>query len=164
MKWATIAAGLAVALSTGAMADSLNVRLDKAEILRLDYPASIVIVGNPQIADVTVESPNMLFVTGLTAGETNLIILDDSGESIMEYDLVVVSEVDRQVTVHRNVEVLTTFSCKPRCIEVPNPSEIERQRQFSETENEEETDAGPSPEAPPDEEANANNDAPDEAS
>ena len=163
MKMAMIAAGLAVVATTCAMADSLNVRLDKAEILRLDYPASIVIVGNPEIADVTVENPNMLFVTGLMAGETNLIILDDSGESIMEYDLVVVSEVNRQVTVHRNVGVLTTFSCKPRCIEVPNPSEIERQRQFSESEDEEESDAGASPDDSADEEANANNDAPEDA-
>ena len=162
LKVATIAAALAVVASISASADSLNVRLDKAEILRLDYPASIVIVGNPEIADVTVESPSMLFVTGLTAGETNLIILDEGGNELMEYDLVVVAEVDRQVTVHRNVEVLTTFSCKPRCIEVPNPSEIERARQFSETEDEDD-DAGASPEESDEEEesAAADDDSPD---
>ncbi len=154
LKATAMAAGAAIVMSTGAMAETFNVRLDKAEILRLDEPASIVIVGNPSIADVTVENPNMLFLTGLAAGETNLIILDDNGEEILEYDLVVTSEIARQVTVHRNVDLLTTFSCKPRCIEVANPSEIERQRQFSDNEDEEDVDAGPPPPRP-EEEANA---------
>jgi len=149
---AAVTAGILTAIaSTAAMAETLNVRLDKAEILRLDIPASIVIVGNPDIADVTVENPNMLFLTGLTAGETNLIVLDHNGDAIMEYDLIVVSETDRQVTVHRNVDVLTSFSCKPRCIEVANPSDIERQRQFSESEDEEDGLAA----RPDDAEANA---------
>ena len=166
MKTAMTAAGITAIVSGGALADSLNVRLDKAEILRLDVPASIVIVGNPEIADVTVENPNMLFVTGLMAGETNLIILDDNGDAIMDYDLVVVAETDRQVTVHRNVDQLSTFSCKPRCIEVANPSEIERQRQFTESETDavEEGDAADdSPDADAAEEANANADNPDDA-
>ena len=155
LKATALAAGAAFLLSTGATAETFNIRLDKAEILRIDAPASIVIVGNPAIADVTVENPNMLFLTGLAAGETNLIILDDTGEPIIEYDLVVTSEIARQVTVHRNVDLLTTFSCKPRCIEVANPSEIERQRQFSDSDDEEELDAGPPPPPGPEEEVNA---------
>ncbi len=163
-----VVAGVAGALaSTMAMAESLNIRLDKAEILRLDIPASIVIVGNPEIADVTVENPNMLFLTGLAAGETNLIVLDDVGQPIMEYDLVVVAERDRHVTVHRNVEVLTTYSCKPRCIEVANPSQIERLRQFSQPEDEDDADADAADaengDDAPDEAADASADGPDDA-
>lgn len=150
-----------------ALADSLNVRLNKAEILRLDVPASIVIVGNPDIADVTVENPNMLFLTGLSAGETNLIVLDEMGEPIMEYELVVVAERNRRVTVHRNVEVLTTFSCNPRCIEVNNPSDVERLRQFSQPEEEDDAAAGPDAgdgeEAAGEEAADASADGPDDA-
>ena len=135
----------AVGLSP-ALAETLNVRLDKAEILRLDTPASIIVVGNPSIADVTVENPTLLFLTGLTPGETNLVIFDDLGDPVAEYDLVVVSEVDRHVTVHRNTGVLTTFSCKPRCIEVSNPSEIERARQFSDAGDDQDlADAAPAP-------------------
>lgn len=166
LKMATIAAGIAAIVSGGAMADSLSVRLDKAEILRLDVPASIVIVGNPQIADVTVENPNMLFVTGLTAGETNLIILDENGDAIMDYDLVVVSEIDRTITVHRSVDLLSTYSCRPRCIEIANPSEVERQRQFSEaaTEDDDAADVeADETDDTPDEEANADSGGSDEA-
>lgn len=137
---------------SSAMAETLSIRLDKAEVLRLDAPASIIVVGNPSIADVTVENPTLLFLTGLTPGETNLVIFDDLGDPVAEYDLIVLSEVDRHVTVHRNVDVLTTFSCKPRCIEVANPSEIERQRQFSDSGDEDELDPG-APAPGPDEAA-----------
>ncbi len=147
-----MAAFLAVVGLSPVLAETLNIRLDKAEILRLDAPASIIVVGNPSIADVTVENPTLLFLTGLAPGETNLVIFDDLGDTMVDYDIVVVSELDRHVTVHRNVDLLTTFNCKPRCIEVANPSEIERQRQFSEADDDELDDARP---VPPDEAAGA---------
>jgi len=148
----TIAALLVAVGFTSAAAETLSVRLDKAEILRLDAPASIIVVGNPMVADVTVENPTLLFLTGLAPGETNLVIFDNLGDPVAQYDVVVVGEAGRHVTVRRNVDVLTTFSCEPRCIEVANPSEIERQRQFSEAENELD-DAGPVPGPSPDETA-----------
>jgi len=114
-----------------AWAEPLKVLLDKAIILRLDQPATVVVVGSPEIADVSVENPNLLFITGKAAGETNLLLLDDNGNQLGNYDLVVVSELARHVTVNRNTAVLTTYSCDPRCIEVSNPSDIERQRQFA---------------------------------
>ena len=119
-----------------ALADTLNVRLDKAQILRLDVPAAIIVVGNPDIADVTVENPTLLFVMGRSAGETNLLILDAAGEEIMNLDLAVIGELDRHVTVHRDTVQISTYSCSPRCVEVANPSEVERERQFAGQEEE----------------------------
>ena len=121
---------LALAQVSPALADTLDVRLDKAQILRLDVPAAIIVVGNPDIADVTVENPTLLFVMGRSAGETNLLILDETGEEIANLDLAVIGELDRHVTVHRDTIQISTFSCDPRCIEVANPSDVERERQF----------------------------------
>ena len=120
---------------TPAAAESLNVRLDKAEILHLDAPASVIVVGNPLIADVTIESPTLLYLTGLAPGETNMVIFDNLGDPVAQYDLVVIGEVDRHLTVHGNVEIMTTFSCWPRCVEVGDPSEVEQLRQFADPEN-----------------------------
>lgn len=127
---------VALAQVSPALADTLNVRLDKAQILRLDVPAAIIVVGNPDIADVTVENPTLLFVMGRSAGETNLLILDEAGEEIMNLDLAVIGELDRHVTVHRDTVQISTYSCSPRCIEVANPSEVERERQFTGQEEE----------------------------
>lgn len=146
-------------IAPSAAGDSYTVRLDKVEVLRLDDPASIVVVGNPEIADVTVENPRLLFVIGRSPGETNLMVFDPEGVEIANYELVVVGERDRHVTLNRNTLALTTFSCDPRCIEVLNPSEIERKRQFAGgPQGEEKAGAGatqpaPAAEAPPSGEA-----------
>ena len=131
-----------------AEAETLDVRLDKAEIHRLAKPAAVVFVGNPDIADVTIEEPTLMFVIGRSAGETNMINFDDTGEQIGDYDIVVVAERDRHVTVNRATELLSTFSCDRRCIEVANPSDIERQRQFAESDDDDDDGlSGPDPDA-----------------
>jgi hypothetical protein len=147
------AAGLWLAgTAPSAAGESFAVRLDKVEVLRLEQPASIVVVGNPEIADVTVENPRLLFVIGRAPGETNLMLFDPDGVEIANYELVVVGERQRHVTLNRNASVLTTFSCDPRCIEVPNPSSIERQRQLvGGQQGEEETGAAPPPPTPTEE-------------
>lgn len=143
-------AALAVLAAAGlpaAAAEVLDVRLDKAEVLRLSAPAAIIVVGNPAIADVTVENPLLLFVIGRSPGETNLLVLDEGGEMVGDYELIVVAETPRHVTVNRSTEQLSTYSCDPRCIEVPNPSEVERVRQFAAAPEEEE-EVGPPAEQP----------------
>ena len=155
MRGVTFAAVAAVLSAAGiaptAAGDSFAVRLDKVEVLRLDVAASIVVVGNPGIADVTVENPRLLFVIGRAPGETNLMVFDTEAREIANYELVVVGERDRHVTVNRNTGLLSTLSCDPRCIEVPNPSEVERQRQFAGAgqAKDEETSPAPVPQAAP---------------
>ena len=141
---------LAAAGMPSATAETVDIRLDKAEVLRLPAPAAIIVVGNPAIADVTVETPLLLFVTGLAPGETNLLILDEDGEMIADYELIVIAERERHVTVNRSAVQLSTYSCDPRCIEVLNPSEVERVRQFAAApEEEEEAAAAEAPVAEP---------------
>jgi len=65
--------------------------LNKTEIVRLPGPATSIIVGNPKIADVTVQASDLLFVVGRGYGETNLIILDNQGNTMMNADLQVVN-------------------------------------------------------------------------
>jgi Flp pilus assembly secretin CpaC len=142
---ASLGAALALALvsvSQAASAETLEVRLDKAEILRLDSPASVVVVGNPNIADVTVENPTLLFIMGRSAGETNMLILDEVGDVVANLDLTVIGELDRHVTVHRDTIQISTFSCDPRCIEVSNPSDVERERQFAAGDDEDDLGGG----------------------
>ncbi len=110
-----------LALPSSAGAETLTVTLDKTLVLRPSEPVSVVMVGNPEIADVTAESPRLIFVIGLAAGETNLLMLDDSGKELASYDVVVVPERERHVTVHRGADGVSTLSCDPRCTGVENP-------------------------------------------
>ena len=95
-------------------AEHLTVTVDKAKVLRLQRDAATVMVANPTIADVVVESPRMIFILGIEPGETSLHIFDARGNEILEAALVVVPNSERQVTINRpNVE--ETLSCSPRC-------------------------------------------------
>lgn len=123
------AAGALVLLATlspfaasGAEApEPIRVVIDKSTAVRTDRAASIVMVGQPEIADVTVENPRLIFVLGRKVGETNLVILDSQGNYILNLPLVVTPEGDRQVTIYRGSSGVSTLSCDPRCAGVKNP-------------------------------------------
>ena len=59
-----------------ARANDLIVRYDQSQILRLPTPVSELIIGNPSIADVAIQGPDLLVITGKTFGVTNVIALD----------------------------------------------------------------------------------------
>ncbi len=105
--------------------DVLKITLDKTRMLRFDVPIKSVIVGKAQIADVTTESRRLLLVTGKSVGETNLTILGKQGREIASYDLIVVPETKRHVTIHRTADTVATYSCMPRCTVVKSPDGAE---------------------------------------
>ena len=85
-----VAAGLALSVISSAShaAGPLQVDLDGARILKLDSAASDVVIGNPFIADVTVQTPNRLVIIGKAPGVTNIIVMSD-GAVTMEAQIVV---------------------------------------------------------------------------
>jgi Flp pilus assembly secretin CpaC len=100
----------------------LTVELDGARILKLDTPASDVIIGNPNVADVTVQTPNRLVIIGRAPGLTRLIVMND-GTVTMDTQIVVTSKnASAQVSVlapdGKNVAE-TIFACSDRCTIVP---------------------------------------------
>ena len=55
-------------------AEDLIVKYDQSQLLRLPRPAAEIIIGNPAIADISVQAGNLLVVTGKTFGITNMIV------------------------------------------------------------------------------------------
>lgn len=108
-------------LPLSAQAETLQVLLDKTALLRLKHPATVVLVGNPEIADITVRTPNFILIHGRSIGETNLIILDGGDREVANYDIVVSPQVNRHITINRSTE-METMSCNPRCTVVANPA------------------------------------------
>jgi hypothetical protein len=104
----------------------LVVTLDKAQVVRLIEPARRVIVGNPAIADVTLETPGMLYVFGKVPGETNLIVLGDHDREMVSRALVVTTNRQRAVSVHvpaTNGPSSRNYSClSDRCLPIASPS------------------------------------------
>ena len=57
--------------------------------MKLPEKVSTIVVGNPLIADVAVQSGGLVVVTGKGFGATNLIALDRAGAVLMERSIVV---------------------------------------------------------------------------
>jgi Flp pilus assembly secretin CpaC len=75
---------------------------------------STLVVGNPLIADVAVQSGGTLVVTGKGYGSTNLVALDRNGAVIMEHQVEVQGPQGKVVVVFRGIE-RESYSCTPDC-------------------------------------------------
>ena len=114
------AALVAVGASQSAMAASnaasnvVQVVVDQATLVRLDRPAAEIVVGNPSIADVSVQSSQVLVVTGKSFGETNLIVMDADGKVVANRQLIVQEPRTGFVTMYRG-SARQTLHCAPYC-------------------------------------------------
>ena len=106
---------LTVAVSAPARADTVTVHVDQAHLLKLPDRVATIIIGNPLIADATLQNGGILVVTGKGYGATNLMALDRNGRVIMSKFVRVLGPSSRElVVVYRGVE-RETYSCAPQC-------------------------------------------------
>ena len=95
--------------------DAVNVALDRATILRLPAKVATIVIGNPAIADGSLQAGGLLVVTGKGYGATNLLALDRQGDTLAEYTVNVIGpQDDNKVVVYRGVE-RETWNCAPQC-------------------------------------------------
>lgn len=120
-RWAA-ATVLAIAVCGGAaaapqqrgQAESVIVVVDHAKIVRLPEKAQTVVIGNPAIADVSVQRNGVMVVTGKSFGVTNLIALDANGTLLAESLVRVGAASDAVLTVQRGME-RESYACNPEC-------------------------------------------------
>ena len=120
-RQATIAIGLVslcffapqFALSE-ALQSAVRVDMNHAKVLRLDRPVSKVIIGNSDIADVTVADATTVVLTGKSFGSTNLVLLDADGNAIADERVLVSVDEGETVRVYRQTD-RTILSCSPTC-------------------------------------------------
>ena len=98
-----------------AAAETLDVVLDQATLMKLPEKVSTIVIGNPMIADIAIQSGGLVVVTGKGFGSTNLIALDRAGAVLLERSVVVSGPRGRDaVQVYRGVQ-RETYSCTPNC-------------------------------------------------
>jgi putative type II/III system pilus formation protein len=114
-RLAAIAALLAIASHPATAAETVvDVLIDQATLVRLERPAAEIVVGNPSIADVSVQSGKVLVVTGKSFGETNLIVMDADGKVFVNRRLIVQEPRTGLVTLYRG-SARQTLHCAPYC-------------------------------------------------
>lgn len=121
-RWSVVVA-LALALSSHAAADeTLLLTLDQARIMRLPERVATLIIGNPLIADASLQSGGMMVLTGKGYGFTNLIALDRSGAVLLERHIQVEGPRGHEVVLYRGIE-RETYSCAPKCERLITPGD-----------------------------------------
>jgi Flp pilus assembly secretin CpaC len=110
---ALMTTGVAPAIAT----EDLIVKYDQSQILRMPRKVAEFIIGNPSIADVAIQSTDLLVVTGKSFGITNVIALDAERQVITEARVIVVRDQARAVNVLKAGK-RESHNCTPQC----NPS------------------------------------------
>ena len=138
--------GLTVALATALVQpafseETVDLVIDFAKIMQLSEPIATLIIGNPGIADATIQDDQTIVLTGKAAGMTNLIAINDDGEELANVLVRVASNVRRLTTVFYGSK-RQTLSCAPTCEQVISvgddkekfetaKTQIESRQQFS---------------------------------
>lgn len=110
-------AALAMALAIApARADNeaLTIPLDQATLVKMPERLATLVIGNPLVADVSVQTGGLLVVTGKGYGSTNLVALDKDGAVLLEKTVNVVAPRENLMTVYKGVD-RETYSCAPNC-------------------------------------------------
>src|SRR5260370_10034304 len=94
--------------------DAIAVNVDQAKLVKLPSRVATIVVGNPLIADVTLQTGGIIVVTGKGYGATNFIAMDRTGEILVDRVIQVEGPTDQLVTVYRGVE-RESYSCMPIC-------------------------------------------------
>jgi len=93
---------------------TITVTLDQATIMKVPERVATIIVGNPLIADITLQPGNIAVLTGKGYGVTNMMALDRSGAILTEKTIKVKGPGGNLVTVYKGVN-RESYNCTPVC-------------------------------------------------
>lgn len=104
----------AALVSSASANEGIKVLMNQAKIVKLARPADTIVIGNPAIADASVQDASTIVLTGKGFGVTNLVVLDTDGNPIVDEQIVVSRHFANSVRVYRRSDV-QTLSCTPYC-------------------------------------------------
>lgn len=112
---ALLAAALLVPpVAAQAQNGALNVEIDRSARVQLSGAAASIIVGNPQIADVSMVDANTLFIVGKGYGVTEVVAVDGVGRTLFQREIVVSGGSTGSVRVWRGAQA-TEMTCGASC-------------------------------------------------
>jgi pilus assembly protein CpaC len=68
---------------------SISVVIGAGQLIRVDSEFASLFVANPDVADIEVKSPRLLYLTGVGVGETTLFALDENDTVLMSANITV---------------------------------------------------------------------------
>jgi Flp pilus assembly secretin CpaC len=113
--WSILVGGAVVFLANqhAYAGQPLTVQTDKSQLITVSAEPGAVVIGNPSIADITVNG-KQIFIHGHAFGDTNLLVLDTAGNQIANFDITVAYTTDNAVAVF-NSKGRNSYTCAPNC-------------------------------------------------
>lgn len=108
------AAAFAVSAVTPASAGQVWLTIDHVRPYVIERPANEIVIGNPGIADVTVQDKTRVLLYGKAPGVTNMYIFDEDGKTIENLVVRVTASTDGLLTLNRG-SMRTTYACTSDC-------------------------------------------------
>lgn len=102
-------------------ATSLPVARGQAISLPLDAAVRDVVVGDPEIADVSILNDRAVIVLGKNPGVTSLLIFGAGGRPLTDRQVVVSDGGPGAVTVYRGAAT-STYACGRQCSRITPPA------------------------------------------
>jgi len=106
---------VAFCIAPAAYAETISVGVDEARVMRLPQGAATIVIGNPLIADATLQPGGILVLTGKGYGTTNLLALDRTGRVVMNTSVQVAPPKSADVVVVYKGVQRESYSCTPEC-------------------------------------------------
>src|SRR5438445_697881 len=87
--------GLITSFSSLAIAKTMSIEINDAQVLRFDGDVTEVFIANPEIADVQLTNPHSAYVYGKTAGRTRLFAVNSKGKEVLSAEINVIYDVSQ---------------------------------------------------------------------
>lgn len=78
---------------------TINLDVSKGTLIRLDKPASNVFIADPEVADVQVKSPQLIYVFGVGDGETSIYAVDSDDNILYSATIAVAQNLGQLKTL-----------------------------------------------------------------
>ncbi len=114
LHWLSAALVFAAVAAPAVAEQPISVYLDQARVVKLPERAATVVIGDPLIADFSIQPGNLAVITAKGYGVTNVIVMDKSGAVLSEKIIEVKAPDEPTVVVYRGV-TRQTYSCTPDC-------------------------------------------------
>lgn len=98
-----------------AFADTISMNVDTARVMRLPERVATVVIGNPLIADATLQSGGIVVLTGKGYGATNMLALDRAGKVVLDHTIQVIGAASADLVVVYKGAERESYSCAPEC-------------------------------------------------
>ncbi len=118
LKFASTLLACGLMASTAHAAALLTLEMDQSQVITVNADPASIVVGNPSIADASING-RQVFIHGHSFGQTNLMVFDQAGNKLIDYELTIAHNTSNQVALFNSTPnggaMRYSYSCAPNC-------------------------------------------------